>query len=302
MSTQPETTPEGDDFSRQADDALHEACARTGLSLHGARLIRLFATAVYHLPAADAVARIARFTSPRSLTRLTTSLKVTRWLATLDFPTVEPLPLDQPIQARGCLVTFWHYLPQHGPPPTPADLGFLLARLHRLPPPPLPLPTYEPLRSVSHAIDQSRAITEEERAWLKDHCGRLDRAYQELDFALPSGMIHGDAYRGNLLRDGSRVVLADWDAVSNGPREMDLIPTLQARRFGLPEEQRKAFVSAYGHDITAWPGYRTVRDIRELSTITALLHNGHTDPNSLRELQHRMRSIRQQDDRTWTTF
>ena len=40
-------------------------------------------------------------------------------------------------------------------------------------------------------------------------------------------MIHSDAYRGNLLRDGHRVVLADGDAVSVGPREIDLIPILQ---------------------------------------------------------------------------
>jgi len=40
-------------------------------------------------------------------------------------------------------------------------------------------------------------------------------------------LIHGDAYRGNLLRDGKRVVLADWDAVGAGPREVDLIATLQ---------------------------------------------------------------------------
>ena len=68
-------------------------------------------------------------------------------------------------------------------------------------------------------------------------------------------MIHGDAWWGNLLRDGDRVVLADWDNVSTGPREIDLIPTLQASRFGLPEHERDAFIAAYGHDIRSWPGY-----------------------------------------------
>ena len=61
-------------------------------------------------------------------------------------------------------------------------------------------------------------------------------------------MIHGDAYRGNLLRDGQRAMLADWDAVSTGLREIDLVPTLQASRFGLPVGERDAFI-AYGHDI-----------------------------------------------------
>ncbi len=115
-------------------------------------------------------------------------------------------------------------------------------------------------------------------------------------------MIHGDAYRGNLLRDGQRVVLADWDAVSAGPREIDLIPTLQAVRFGLPEGQRDAFIAAYGWDIRSWDGYTVLRDIRELSTLTALLRDGHADASAERELRIRLRSLQIGDDREWSSF
>jgi hypothetical protein len=75
--------------------------------------------------------------------------------------------------------------------------------------------------------------------------------YDKPGFVLPPGMIHGDAWRGNLLRDGNRVVLQGWDTVSTGPREIALVPTPQATRFGLPEAQRDAFVAAYGQDIRA---------------------------------------------------
>jgi hypothetical protein len=95
-------------------------------------------------------------------------------------------------------------------------------------------------------------------------------------------------------------VLADWDAVSTGPREIDLIPTVQASRFGLPEDQRDAFIVAYGHDIRSWEGYPIICDIRELSTISALLRDGHTDPAARRELQIRLRSLRTGDDRQAT--
>jgi aminoglycoside phosphotransferase (APT) family kinase protein len=115
-------------------------------------------------------------------------------------------------------------------------------------------------------------------------------------------MIHGDAWRGNLLRDGNRVVLADWDAASTSPREIDLIPTLQGPRFGLPDEQRDASIAAYGHDIRSWDGYPVLRDIRELSTITALLRDGHIDVDTRRELQIRLRSLRTGDDQHWTPF
>ena len=290
------------DLSEIAPQALADAAQRSGLDDSDARLIRLFSTAVYHLRAADAVARIALVTSPQSVARLATSVRVTRWLTHTGFPAVEPLDVDQPVVSHGCAVTFWRYLPQHGPAPGPADLGHLLRRLHGLGPPPFPLPTYQPLVSVRRAIETSQAMSEDERAWLSGHCERLLDTYRQLKFALPEGMIHGDAWWGNLLRDGDRVVLADWDAVSTGPREIDLIPTLQAPRFGLPEHERDAFIAAYGHDIRGWSGYPVLRDIRELSTISALLRDAHLDPAAHDQLKVRLRSIRTGDTRQWTTF
>jgi aminoglycoside phosphotransferase len=285
-----------------APQALADAAQRSGLDDSDARLLRLFSTAVYHLPAADAVARIALVTSKHSADRLATSVRVTRWLTSTGFPAVEPLDVDQPVVSHGCAITFWRYLPQHGPAPGPADLGHLLRRLHSLGPPPFPLSAYQPLVSVRRAIETSQAINDDERSWLSGYCQQLLDAYRHLRFDLPEGMIHGDAWWGNLLRDGDRVVLADWDAVSTGPREIDLIPTLQAPRFGLPEHERDAFIAAYGHDIRGWSGYPVLRDIRELSTISALLRDAHLDPAAHDQLQVRLHSIRTGDTRQWTTF
>ena len=290
------------DLPAVAPSALRQACARCGLDGRGARLIRLFATAVYHLPAADAVARISLMTSLDVRARLETSVRVTRWLNEIGFPSVEPLPVDQPVISHGCVVTFWRYLSQDGFRPDPADLGHLLRGLHQLDPPPVPLPAYQPLVSVRRAVESSCAIGEDERNWLGVRCKQLLDAYGQLSFELPVGMIHGDAYRGNLLRDGHRVVLADWDAVSIGPRETDLIPTLQAPRFGLPRDERDAFIAAYGYDIRSWHGYPVLRDIRELSTLTALLRDGQTGTTAQRELQIRLRSLRTGDDQQWTPF
>jgi hypothetical protein len=289
-------------LSAVALPALHDAAKRCGLDLGGAQLIRLFGTAVYHMPAASAVARIALVSSPDRVTRLATSVAVTRWLAKTGFPTVDPLPVSQPVTSHGCAVTFWRYLPQNGPECGAADLGQLLRRLHHLEPPPVPLPAYQPLASMKQRLESSRAIGENDRAWLLDRCAELAACYQRLSFPLPAGMIHGDAWRGNLLRDGSRVVLADWDAVSTGPREIDLIPTLQAPRFGLPKDERDAFIAAYGHDIRSWSGYPILLEIRELSTLSALLRDGHSDSAARRELQIRIRSLRTADDRQWTSF
>ena len=157
------------DLPEVAPQALADAASAANLDDADAQLMRLFSTAVYHLPAANAVARIAMVTSPQSVTRLDTSVRVTRWLNQSGFPAVEPLPVDQPVLSHGCAVTFWRYLPQHGPAPRPADLGHLLRQLHSLAPPPFPLPAYRPLVSVRQAIEASQAISEEERAWLTGH-------------------------------------------------------------------------------------------------------------------------------------
>ena len=73
------------DFPCAAASALQDAAALCGLDARDARLIRLFATAVYHLPCEDAVARIALLTSPNSVTRLATSVRVVQWLTETAF-------------------------------------------------------------------------------------------------------------------------------------------------------------------------------------------------------------------------
>ena len=294
--------PRAADFRAATASALRSSAERCGLDLRGARLIRLFATAVYHLPAADAVARIAPVTSPDTVAHLATSVQVTRWLVDIGFPTVEPLPLDQPVVANGCVLTLWRYLPQKGPALVPADLGRLLRVLHRLEAPPMRVPLYRPLVTARRAIESSRAINEEERAWLRNRCTQLLNAYDQLSFPLQAGLIHGDAYWGNLLRDGHRAVLADWDEVSTGPREIDLVPTLQGTRFGLSEHERDAFIVAYGHDIRTWDGYPVLREIRELSTMSALLREARASARALRELRVRFRSLRTDNDQQWTAF
>jgi hypothetical protein len=48
-------------------------------------------------------------------------------------------------------------------------------------------------------------------------------------------------------------------------------------RFGLPAHQSDAFITADGHDIRTWDGYPILHEIRELSTLNAVLRGGHID-------------------------
>jgi aminoglycoside phosphotransferase (APT) family kinase protein len=283
--------------------AVAEVCRTTGLNAAGARLLRDHANMVYHLPAERAVLRLAETTRPGRLERLVCSVRVTRWLAEHDFPTVRPLEVTQPVAAEGYLVTFWHYEEPVGPLPDPVVLGATLRRLHALPPVPFDLPTYDPFGQVRRAVHASRVLADEDREWLLERCSALaDSYYERLEFGLPYGLIHGDAHRGNLLRTPGRLLLCDWDSVSAGPREVDLIPTLQGVRFGLTERQRSGFSEAYGYDATAWDGYPVLRDMRELQTLTAVLRNAHRDPRAHEELILRLASLREGDDRGWNPF
>ena len=77
---------------------------------------------------------------------------------------------------------------------------------------------------------------------------------------------------------------------------------MQARRFGLREDQRDAFIAAYGRDIRGWDGYPILHDMREMSTLSAVLRDAHAHPAAERELRGRLTSLRSGDDERWTSF
>ncbi|MFD1323224.1 phosphotransferase family protein [Micromonospora sonneratiae] len=197
-------------------------------------------------------------------------------------------------------MTFWRYYPQPagiGWPDTRA-LGHIASRLHKLPIPSVDLPHYKPLRSLAATLADPAArlaVTDQEHAWLTVRIDELRAAFNQLDFPLGGGLIHSDLYVGNLLwnTDGHRnsVVLGDWDSVSIGPREVDLIPTYAEPRFGTSPATVDLFARAYGYDLRLWDGYNVLLDIRELSTLTALIRLAPDDVRLKDELTHRLRLL-----------
>ncbi|RBQ13866.1 aminoglycoside phosphotransferase family protein [Spongiactinospora rosea] len=296
------TISAGDGVLTGAVAALQRACRAAGLDPAGARLMRSFASTVYHLPEEGVVVRLAEPT-PGKYDRLVASLRVTRWLAERGYPATRPLDVKQPVAEEGFLVTFWHHEEDEGDRHDPAALGPMLRRLHDLPPVPFELPVYDPFGPVRTAIAACRVLGVGDRGWLLDRCSALAETYYErLRFTLPYGLIHGDAHRGNLIRASGRLLLCDWDSVSAGPREIDLVPTLQGARFGYTAAQRAEFCRSYGHDVREWEGYAVLRDMRELRTLTAVLRNAHRDPATADILSFRLASLRAGDDRQWQPF
>jgi hypothetical protein len=284
--------------------ALGLACREVSLDGRGALLLRRHSNAVFRLASGSVVARMA----PAGTTtqRAGNAVRVTRWLTGLGFGCVEPLPgIERPVPAGGYVVTFWKHLPQGGDRPPVAELGRLLRDLHAVGPAPFPLPETRPLGRLQQALDQTAGAAGEvlapvHREFLHRRSGELVDAYARLDFPLPTGLIHGDAHKGNLLWDAGRVVLCDWDSVSLGPREWDLVPTHHGARFGLTAAERAAFSAAYGHDLTRWSGFEVLRGLRDLFTLGAYIRNAATNPAARRELEHRLTSLLDGDrDRRW---
>jgi hypothetical protein len=273
-----------------AASSLRVACRRVGLDGRDAELLRPHSNIVFRLVHEPVVVRVGP--SLATLPRAENAVRVTHWLTGLDFPTVEPLAgIRQPVVVGEHVVTFWRYLPQ--PPqraPVPA-LGTLLRELHALPRPRLALPDNQPLRRLRQAMADRGVLRPDQEEFLTRRCTELVHAYRQLDFVLPRGLIHGDAHKGNLLFDGDEIVLCDWDSVSVGPREWDLVPTHHGQRFGVSKAERAGFTRAYGYDLTAWPGFAVLRDMRDLFTLGAYIRNANANPAARRELENRLSSL-----------
>ncbi|HYS36973.1 MAG TPA: phosphotransferase [Pseudonocardiaceae bacterium] len=282
---------------------LVAACKQAGLNAAGATLLRYHVNAVYHLPRPGAVARMSPFKRQDQAHR---GVEVTRWLRAAGFPATVPLDVDQPVQVDDCVVTFWRYYDAHGrslPPPT--ELAGLLRQLHGLASPPYPLPPYQPLASFLDELKTygPKVLAVAEYDFLCERAEDLTRAYTGLTSALGSGLIHGDARVGNMMWDGDAVVLGDWDSVSIGPRELDLVITYQGTRYGRSEADLDEFARVYGWDIREWPGYATLRDIRDLQTLGAPLRLAVDRSEVANELHHRMRGLRAGDySQRWHSF
>src|SRR5215470_17940994 len=120
-----------------SDDRLTHlvaACNQVGLDAADARLLRYHVNAVYHLPHSGVVARMSPVKRQDQARR---GVQVTRWLVASSFPATAPLEVTQPVQADGCIVTFWHYYDSSDRPLPPApELARILRQLHSLEPPP----------------------------------------------------------------------------------------------------------------------------------------------------------------------
>ncbi|MER5737106.1 aminoglycoside phosphotransferase family protein [Streptomyces sp. NPDC002262] len=271
---------------------LAEAVAARGFSARGATLIRLGENALWRL-ASNVVVRIARPGQDEAAAR---EVAVARWLASAGVPTVEPLEIDQPVIASGRAATFWKLLPPHKAG-TEADLAGLLAQLHSLPLPTFPINRLDPFVRIEERLAASHAVAEEDRAWLLNRLRELIARWRDLPGGRGDCVVHGDAWTGNcavVKTPTRRAVLLDYERTSIGPPEWDLTSTaIEVDTFGnLSTDRYRAYCDQYGYDVMDWPGYPTLRAIRELRLVTFALQIADSDPTVRSEAQGRIDCLR----------
>ncbi|WP_329484200.1 aminoglycoside phosphotransferase family protein [Kribbella sp. NBC_01484] len=304
------------------DTALRDIASAAGLDPAGAVLLRYTMNAVYKLPAANLVLRIAPAANRSTVYRVT---KIAHRLAELDLPTVRLAPgLQEPIETPDWAATAWTYLQQiPGKRHRQAELARPLLAFHSLNDLGFPLPQWDPISRAQSRLETAAAARDGELEylqtwasgqvgldlsdlvdWLRRRSRSVRAAAASTDWLLPTSVIHGDAHAGNLLTDTrGQSVLCDLDSVSIGPPEWDLVPAAHGvERFGDPREQYDELSAGYGFDLLSSPTWPTLRSVRELQIVTSVIDGLPGRPDVAHELAHRLRSLIAGDTATWHRY
>ncbi len=269
----------------------------------GASLIRLGQNALFRLRDVGVVVRVAR-----SMSHWDDAVKetnVARWLAATGYPAARLADVHQPLEVDGHPVTFWREIVGRGGREDDAGyLGRLLGRLHGLPGPTgFDLPAFEVLGHVAFRIE-SAPIAPADKDLLLASCQELETAASRIAFALPPGPIHGDAHVANLMVTPDGPVLIDFERFAWGQPEWDLAMTATEYRTAgwWTDDQYRAFVDAYGFDVTTWAGFDVLRRVHEIRMTTWIMQNVNVSREIAAEYERRMVTLRSGVGGNWTAF
>jgi Phosphotransferase enzyme family len=248
---------------------------RVGLSIRGARLLKFTNNAVVLLPAAGAVLRIAGSEEVRA--RVPVVVAAACWLEAVGLPAVRLHPaVPRALDVGGHLVTVWQAVASGAGSATATGLAGILRTLHTVDAAPPPaLPPWNVAGFVGRRLGEAVGVSEGDLAFLREELAAVVDLLEGLDDVeplVPPGVVHGDAFLGNVVPSPAGPVLCDFDGVSVGPREWDLVPVaVGALRFDYSAGLHEDFVRAYGVDVTRWPGFAALRRLRELQLVTSVL-------------------------------
>ena len=279
---------------------LRAVCAELGLDPVGARLLRNVNNAVFRLARNPVVVRLV--TLPSYVPRAELAVTAATVFAEYAVPAIRLVAgIEQPVRAGRHVATVWQDVPPTGPRPGGAELARLLRAVHAVPAPCRGLPEWDPLTDFDNRVWDT-TMTRSDRAFLLHRSAELATAVAELQFALPTAVLHGDAHLGNVIPGPDGPVLCDFDSCSVGPPEWDLTPVAVADvRFHRPAAHQRDFIEAYGFDVRNWEGFEVLHGIRDLKLIAGVFPRVGSPPAVQAEFDRRMASLRagRRSERWW---
>jgi hypothetical protein len=294
-------------------DAARDAAHTRGLSATDLQPLRVHGSGIFLIRPDDIVARVTPRT-PTYEARARHATATTHALAATGFACTRPL-WAEPTFLDTAVVTFWHYYPQpaddqpaHSPEHLAEALADLLRDLHTWTGPLPDLEPVQPLARLAAALqtDNARdtpALRPDERDYLTARVSDVQAGWEKIESALGWGLIHNDAHRRNLLladTSPTTFVLADWDGVGLGPREIDLVQTgSPGWKFDLTEAERLAFTRRYGFDLADWPGHTVLREARLLHSLAAYIRLAPAKSAAATELHARLDDLLGRQPHTW---
>ncbi|MFE7072591.1 aminoglycoside phosphotransferase family protein [Streptomyces sp. NPDC057620] len=270
--------------------ALEKACAIAGFDPAEAQAIRIAENEIWRL-SDHVVVRIARAGQGSAAAR---EVRVALWLADNHVPAVRPLRIDQPVDADGQPATFWEELPEHEPGSV-LNVATLLKQLHELPiPNDLQFGRLDPFVRVADRIDAATSLSGDDRDWLHRRLADLTARWHRRPEGLPECVVHGDAWVGNVARTADGPVLLDFERVSVGPPEWDLVSTAvkMTTTGAVSAAEYAQFCGVYGTDVTSWEGYELLAGARELRMTTYAAQHAASRPEWRAEAQYRVDCLR----------
>jgi Ser/Thr protein kinase RdoA (MazF antagonist) len=242
--------------------------AQHGYSDQELELVRIGTNAVFF--AGPVVVRVSPPDYPRRL--LQQQIDLASWLTRENFLTAAPL--SDLHYVADCPVTLWVRIPSSRRA-TMHDLGQIARSFHDATNTyPGILPEWEPLGRLGDRLSQLKpdeTISAAECSLLQDWKRTLTKTVANLQFALPTGPIHGDIHAGNVVASGDRCYLVDFDRIAYGPREWDLADPLAGMYFFEGDHDWPAFVEEYGYDLRQFNGAEDLVRLRGLFMLSWLL-------------------------------
>ncbi|MCB9963974.1 MAG: aminoglycoside phosphotransferase family protein [Rhodospirillales bacterium] len=261
-------------------------------------LIRIGSNMLFKLKNLGYVVRISR--PGVDLDSATKRLEFVRALNQQDFPAIRLVPEHPPLILSNCHVTLWHLETALSQEINWGDFGKLIKDFQEAGQTvQVELPRHDPFEKIRERLDdiEERGLLErEDLAYFRAQHDRLKELYTSYKAVLKTSVIHGDAHVGNVIPTKKGLLLCDFDEVSIGPQEYDLVMSAVGTiRFNYDMKNFQALSSAYGYNILEDPQADILIQIRELTMMSWLCQNKGQSKTIDKEIAHRLNTVKNGD-------